>query len=84
MRNKLAAIVEKGEKDIAKMQSCLDTAMKEVWSKNPGFSDMISLAQKSAEIDAQIEAATKRKEEMIQAITEAEQRAAHEGKDMSN
>ena len=41
---------------------------------------MMSLAQKSAEIDAQIEAATKRKEEMIQAIAEAEQRAAHEGK----
>ena len=55
MRNKLAAIVEKGEKDIAKMQSCLDQAMKEVWSKNPGFSDMMSLAQKSSEIDAQID-----------------------------
>lgn len=79
MRNKLAAIVEKGEKDIAKMQSILDTAMKEVWSKNPGFSDMMSLAQKSAEIDAKIEAATKRKEEIIQAIAEAEKRAAHEG-----
>jgi len=79
MRKKLAANVEKTEKDIESMQSILDHATNEVWSKKPGFSDMMSLAQKSAEIDAQIEAATKRKEEMIQAIAEAEQRAAHEG-----
>merc|ERR1712083_328527 len=79
MRNKLAALVEKSQKEIGDMQACLDHAMKEIWSKNPGFSDMMSLAQKSSEIDYQIEAATKRKEEMRQAIAEAEQRAAHEG-----
>lgn len=61
------------------MQACLDHATKEIWSKNPGFSEMMSLAQKSSEIDSQIEAATKRKEEMRQAIAEAVQRAAHEG-----
>merc|ERR1712083_292748 len=79
MRNQLAALVEKKEKDIGVMQACLDHATKEIWSKNPGFSDMMTLAQKSSEIDSQIEAATKRKEEMMQAIAEAAQRAAHEG-----
>merc|ERR1712083_1107281 len=79
MRNQLAALVEKSQKDIGAMQACLDHATKEIWSKNPGFSDMMSLAQKSSEIDSQIEAATKRKEEMRQAIAEAVQRAAHEG-----
>ena len=60
--------VEKKEKDIGVMQACLDHATKEIWSKNPGFSDMMSLAQKSSEIDSQIEAATKRKEEVKTSI----------------
>ena len=61
------------------MNWLLDHAMNEIWSKQPGFSDMMGLAKRNLEIDAQIEAAIKRNEDMNRAIAEAEYIANQQG-----
>ena len=53
--------------------------MNEIWSKQPGFSDMMGLAKRNLEIDAQIEAAILRNEDMNRAIAEAEYIANQQG-----
>ena len=61
------------------MNWLLDHAMNEIWSKQPGFSDMMDLAKRNLEIDAQIEASIKRNEDMNRAIAEAEHIANQQG-----
>lgn len=78
-RRKLSAQVDSSKKDIEEMQSIYDHAMNEIWSKQPGFSDMMGLAKRNLEIDAQIEAAIKRNEDMNRAIAEAEYIANQQG-----
>ena len=78
-RKKLSALIETSKKDIGDMQAIYDHAMKNVWSKQPGFADMMDLAKKNLEIDAQIEAAIKRNEDINRAIAEAEIMANQQG-----